>query len=96
MKKRRGEVVKVSSLFEKYRNHLRAPQQSVVEEMRKIIFEVIGIQLESHQLSYTVATRTLAVHAPGLIRQEIQLKKPTILQFAQTRLGVKSCPHTII
>lgn len=96
MPKRRGEVVRINQLFEKYRTHLRAPQQSVVEEMRRIIHEVVGVELKNQQLTYSVATRTLAIQAPGLIRQEIILKQTIILQSAKTRLGVKNCPHTIL
>lgn len=96
MKKERGEIVKISSLFDKYKTLLKAPQDSVVTEMVQVIEEVTGMKLKKTQLRYNVATRTLSIQAPSIIKQEIKFKEKTILTFAQSRLGIKSTPHTIL
>lgn len=96
MRKSRGEAVAISSLFEKYKKILRAPQESVITEMVVIIYEVTNITLKPKQISYTVASRTLSIHAPSLMRQEIKFHEKTILKHASARLGGKNAPQVIL
>jgi len=96
MRKSRGETVAIKSLFEKYKKILKAPQESVVTELVVIIYEVTKITLTPKQISYTVVSRTLSIHAPSLIRQEIKFHEKTILQHAKSRLGVKNSPQSIL
>lgn len=96
MRKHNGEVVAIGSLFEKYKKILRAPQASVVNEMVVIIHEVTNITLTPKQLSFTVSSRTLTVHAPSIVRQEVKFHEQTILKHAVAKLGTKNAPHVIL
>ncbi len=93
MLKRRGEIVKVKDLFEKYRKTLQAPQKSVELEGIRIIGELTKIKLREDQVEYTVGTRVLAVKAPSLIKQEIKIKHKLILEELKKQLGAKSSPQ---
>ncbi len=96
-RKQRGQgIVKVSDLFKKYTDVLRAPQGSVVEAFLAAIFETLGIRLEKDQCTYTVSSKTLMVRAPGMIKSEIKLQKQTILKKMEEKLGKKSVPKEIL
>jgi hypothetical protein len=86
MKVRRGELVKVGSLFEKYAKTLKPPQRSVEKMACEVIEAIVGCVLTSEQVSYTVSTRTLYVKAPALLRSEIKLHSNEILEVLRDRL----------
>jgi hypothetical protein len=96
MFKRRGEIVAVKDLFEKYRKTLQAPQKTVEIEAIKIIGELTNITLKEYQVSYTVSTRVLAINAPSVVKQEIKFKHDAILAALKKQLGVKSSPQTVL
>ena len=96
MQKRRGEITAVRDLFAKYKTTLQAPQKTVELETILIVGEMLGITLKENQVAYTVSSRVLHIKAPSVIKQEVQLKNPTILAELKKRLGVKSAPLTIL
>ena len=75
----RGEgVKKISSLFDKYKNTLRAPQESVVKEFRGVVYELFDTELAPHQCSYTPRSRTIVLTVGGPLKTEILLQKKMI------------------
>lgn len=96
MFKRRGEVVKVGDLFEKYKKTLIAPQKTVETEALRVIGELVGIKLKEDQLSYTVSSKILYIQASSLIKQEIVFKKEEILTELKRCLGIKNSPQNIL
>lgn len=95
MKARRGELVKVGSLFEKYAKTLKPPQRSVEKMACEAIQAIVGCVLEDNQVSYTVATRTLYIKAPALLRSEIKLHGSEILAVLRDRLP-KEPPQVLL
>jgi len=95
-KRRGGEIVKVKDLFEKYRKVLQPPQKTVELESIRVIGEVVGVKLLEHQVGYTVSTRTLAIKAPGLLKQEVRMRNKDVLEELKKRLGVKNSPLQIL
>lgn len=96
MFKRRGEIVAVKDLFEKYRKTLQAPQKTVELEGIRVIGELTNITLREDQIEYTPSTRILFIKAPSLIKQEVKMKNNNILSELKKRLGAKSAPQTIL
>ncbi|MFM2423846.1 MAG: hypothetical protein RLZZ70_233 [Candidatus Parcubacteria bacterium] len=96
MRKRSGELQKVGSLFDIYKDKLRAPQKSVIDVVVVVIGEVTGIILDPNRCTYTVRSRTLATNAASLIKHEISRKEQEILSHCQDRLGKESAPLRII
>lgn len=96
MFKRRGEIVAVKDLFEKYRKTLQAPQKTVEMEAIRVVGEMLHINLKEDQVKYTVSSRVLAVKAPSLIRQEVAMKQKEVLAELKKRLGDKNAPQTIL
>lgn len=96
MFKRRGEIIAVRDLFEKYRKTLQAPQKTVELEAIRVIGELAGLTLKEDQLEYVVSSRVLSIKAPSLLKQEIKLKQAEILTELKKRLGAKSSPNTIL
>jgi hypothetical protein len=96
MRKRSGELQKIGSLFDLYKDKFRAPQKSVIDVVVVVIFEVTGITLDSDRCTYKVSTRILATNAPALIKHEISRYEAEILDHCRGRLGVDSAPQRII
>lgn len=95
MKKRRGEITKVSDLFEKYKTILKAPQGTVVKEVIEVIADITGITVDRKYIKYSVSTKTLSLTAPSTLKQEIGLHKQEIVLHLKARLGEQSAPRII-
>ena len=96
MKKRRGKIIKVGSLFEKYKLRLKPPQGSVINKVIEVIEDITGITLEKTQIKYSIHTKVISLNAPSLIKQEIKLKQDEILIHLKARLGVINTPTLIL
>lgn len=96
MLKKRGEVVPVRDLFEKYRKNLKAPQKTVEIETVRVIGELLNLKIKEELISYTPSNRTLVLHVPSLLKQEIKLRQNEVLSELNSRLGDKSCPTTLL
>ena len=93
----RGEgPKKLSSLFEKYRKTLKAPEQSVRIVFVEVVEEILGIVVDEKKLSYSPHTRLVHIKTAGAIRSEILQHKQEILSHVQGRLGEKSAPKDIV
>jgi len=96
-KKKRGSgITKVSDLFSKYAQLLRAPQGSVIAVFIEVVEEFFHITLEKNQCSYSLHTKTLSLRASGMIKSEITLRKKQILERMAEKLGVKNTPTEIL
>lgn len=97
MKKPRGQgIVKVSELFKKYKQTLRAPQATVIQEFRGIVYEELGVEIKIHQCAYTPQSRTLVLTVGGPLKTEIILRKKQILKKLTDVLGEKSAPRQLL
>lgn len=94
--KRHRELVKASDLFAKYRDSIKAPQQSVITEVVAVIYEVTGFEIRPHQCSYTVATRTISLQIPSLMKQELKTHHEAIMVRLRERLGDRSVPLVVL
>ena len=94
-KGRRGEITKVSDLFEKYKIILKAPQGTVVKEFVEVVQDLTTIKIDRKYIKYSVATKTLSVTAPSALKQELALHKEEILLHLRARLGDKSVPKVM-
>lgn len=94
-KNRRGEITKISDLFEKYKVTLRAPQGIVVKEVIEVVTDLTGITLQSKYIKYAVSTKTISITAPSIVKQEIKMHQAEILLHLKARLGEKSVPKII-
>lgn len=95
MKPRRGEITKVSDLFEKYKKVLRAPQSSVIKEVIDVITDLTGVTLSPKYIKYAVHSRTISLTAPAVLKQEIKLHQDEILIHLKARLGETNVPKII-
>ena len=94
-KHRRGEIVKVSTLFDKYKTILQAPQGTVVKEFIEVINDLLGVKIDRKYIKYSVTSKTLSLTAPSAVKQEIALHKAEILLHLKARLGEKSAPKLL-
>jgi len=94
--KRRGELIRVGSLFDKYKNVIRAPQASVITVVIEVVEDVCGFVLLPHQVSYIVTSRVIVIKAPGVIRHEVLRRASDIILHCRGRLGEKNCPLSIL
>jgi hypothetical protein len=95
MKSRRGEIIKVSDLFEKYKKVLKAPQSSVIKEVIEVITDLTGVTLQPKYIKYAVHSKTISITAPAILKQEIKLHQAEILIHLKARLGENSVPKII-
>lgn len=96
MRKGRGEIVKLSTLFEKYKKTLKAPQGVVTECFREVVEELIKYTIPKEKVRYTVHSKTLSVSVSGPLKSEIQLRKKEILNHLKGRLGENNAPKEIL
>ena len=97
MRKVRGQgITHVSSLFEKYKKTLRAPEATTIHTFVAVVEDEFSIPLEHDQCSYDPRTRTLAVRASGVVKTEIALKKRDILARVAQKVGERNAPTTIV
>lgn len=86
----------LGNLLERYKKIIKPPQATVEKEAVVIIAEITSITLLPHQLSYTVASKTLVIKAPSIIRSELRVHHSVIVGELQRRLGAQNAPTTII
>ena len=88
--------VKISDLFKKYTNVLKAPQGTVVKNFIEVIEDLFNVTLRADQCSYSVASRTLSLRISGTLKTEIMLQKKKVIQHMTQRLGEKSSLKEIL
>lgn len=88
--------MKVSDLFEVYRQKLTAPEKTVIENSIEVINDLLGVKLSATACRYTPYTRTLSVHTQGALKSEILMRKKEILTHLKGRLGVAHAPQELI
>ncbi len=94
--KRSGELTSISTLLARYRDRIRPPQASVEQVVITVVAEVTGHTLRSDQVSYTVATRTLAFRVPSILKTELLTHRSTIQRGLKDRLGVSHAPEVLL
>jgi hypothetical protein len=82
----------LGNLIERYKKILKPPQSSVVKEVIGVIEEVVGIKVSAHQLEYKVASRTVFIRTPSVIKGEILQRRDLIKQKLTDRLGELNAP----
>ncbi len=93
----RGEgIKKLSDLFDKYKNTLKAPQASVVKAFCEVVDEVLDITIEPTDIKYNVYNKTINLRVSGIIKTEIKIHQEEILAHLKGRLGVDNAPKTIL
>lgn len=92
----RGELKRVSSLFEKYKKTLVAPESSVIEVFLEVLDDVLGIRIEKSKVRYVPGTKTLSIQGLGSLRSEIKMHEKEIMNHLKGRLGEKSAPKKIL
>ncbi len=90
IKKRGQGIVKISDLFKKYTDVLKAPQGTVVKNFIEVVQDLFGITLRADQCSYSVVSQTLSLRISGTLKTEILLQKKKIIQEMSDRLGEKN------
>jgi hypothetical protein len=96
MRKGRGEITKLSTLFEKYKKILKAPQGVVVDCFQEVVSELIKLDIPKEQITYSVHSKTLSVRVSGPLKTEIRMRKKEILTHMKGRLGEQSAPKEIL
>ncbi len=97
MRRTRGKgITKVSDLFSKYKQLLKAPQGSVITAFIEVVDEMFHISVQKSQYSYSLQTKTLSIRVSGMIKSEITLQKKKILSRMAEKLGEKSTPKEIL
>ncbi len=96
MRKGRGEIVKLSSLFEKYTKTLKAPQGVVTSCFIEVVFELLKLEITKEKLTYSVTTKVLSVRVSGPLKSEIMLRKKEILNHMKGRIGEQGAPRDIM
>ena len=94
MKKQSGPK-HLSSLFDRYKNVLKAPEKTVIDTATVVISELLDISIAPEQLAYSPQTRTLHIKN-GMLRSTILPHREDVLSHLKGRLGVQSAPKNIL
>lgn len=92
----RGELQKVSSLFDKYKKTLVAPERVVVQEFVGLVEDMFKVRVAGAQVSYNPTTRALGVRGVSALKSEIRLHEAEILAHLRARLGDKNAPKRFV
>lgn len=93
----RGEgIKKLSSLFDKYKNVLVAPQGTVISAFQEVISDIFNYDIPKENITYATHSKTLSVRVAGPLKSEIMLRKKEILTHLKGRLGEKGAPNEIL
>ncbi len=84
--KRRGELTGISALLATYETRIKPPQGSVQIIVAEVITEVTGRKIEKSQVEYTVATKTITLRLPSVLKQEIMLQHEEIMAHIRGRM----------
>jgi hypothetical protein len=90
------DASQLGNLLERYKKVLKPPQASMEKECLEVIKEITTLELNPKQITYTVATKTISITAPSILRSELKRSYPEIIKALQKRLGVQNAPDTII
>lgn len=90
------KMKQIGDLFERYRTRIKAPQASVEKVCVEVIKDVTGYTVTIKQVTYTVATRTLSIQVPSVLKTELKFHYATILQTLEKRLGTTTSPKVIL
>ncbi len=96
MRKSRGEITKLNTLFEKYKKILKAPQGTVVDAFCGLVLELMSIEIQKTLVTYNVHTRVLHLKVSGPLKSEIKLRKSELLAHLKGRLGEQNAPKEIL
>lgn len=91
-----AHLVRMGTLFDRYKNRLRAPEGSVILMFKEVVHDLYNIDIPKKYLRYSPDTHTLTVLGSGVLRQELQLRQEEILSHLQGRLGDKNIPKIIL
>lgn len=92
----RGELKKLSSLFDKYKERLIAPERTVIDSFVEVVSDLMGIALDSKKVKYMPSTKTISFVGSGAIRNELKLQEKEILLHVAGRIGEKNAPKRIV
>lgn len=93
----RGEGIKtLTSLFEKYKKILKAPQGVVIDCFIEVVQELMQILIPKEKVSYSVFNKTLSVRVSGPLKSEIIFRKKEIIAHLKGRLGEQGAPQEIL
>lgn len=92
----RGELKKLSSLFDKYKERLIAPEASVINSFTEVVKDLLGFDIDKKKVRYSPSNRVLSLVGNGALRSELKLHEKEILTHLAGRLGKKSAPLKIL
>jgi len=87
---------KLGSLFERYQKILVPPQASVEKRVAEIITEITPLTIRADQVTYTIATKTVSLQVPSILKSELTHHKTAVLERLSRELGVQNAPKTIL
>jgi hypothetical protein len=91
-----AELKKISSLFDKYKKTLVAPESSVVGVFVDVVQDLLGVECQKGQVRYNPTTRVLSFLGGGVLRGECKTHEAEILAHLRGRLGDKNAPRHIL
>ncbi len=92
----RGELKKVSSLFDKYKKTLLAPQGTVIKEFLELVEDMFQVKVDKGRVSYDPTTKALAIKGLGPLRTEVRMREKEVLDHLRGRLGEKNAPKRLV
>lgn len=97
MKKQRGQgITRVSDLFTKYIQTLKAPQGTVIKAFIEVIDEHFHTTIRKDQCTYLPESQTLSIRVSGPLKTEIILQKKRIFILLAQKIGEKNIPKEIL
>ena len=93
---RTKELTKLSSLFDKYKQKLIAPEGTIINAFIEVVEDLYGFKIKKTQVQYSPSQKLLSIVGKGPLRSEVKLHEAEILNHLKGRLGPSNTPKKII
>ena len=77
----------IGDLFAKYKLTIKAPQGTVEKAFVESVKAVLGFDIDQDKVTYVVATKTVNLRLPALVKSEINLRKDEVVRHLNSSLG---------
>ncbi len=93
---REKKLTKLSSLFDKYKQKLIAPEGTVIDAFIEVAYDLLGFRIKKEHVSYSPSQKTIAIKGQGALRSELKMHESEIINHLKGRLGEKNAPQRIV
>ena len=96
MNKKDRQLRSINTLFDHYKQTLKAPQKVVTEAFCEVVEDLFNVTIPTERVTYTPHSKTLTMRISGTLKSELKIREDEVLTHLKGRLGAKNAPEKIL